>query len=116
MNQPNINERLQLGAFEEIVLLTVAQIGENSYGVSIRQAVEAATGRDTSIGAIYATLERLEQKGFITSRMGEATKERGGKPKKHFRIEGTGQMALEEVESARQRIKRGVVVGITASA
>lgn len=99
------NEKLQLGAFEEIVLLAVAHIGGNSYGVTIRQAVQDATGKDTSIGAIYTTLDRLELKGFISSRMGEATKERGGKPKKHFRIEEIGGLALEEAEATRQRIK-----------
>lgn len=86
------------------MLLAVLRLGSNAYGGTIRQAVEEATERATSIGALYATLDRLEQKGFIRSSMGEATPERGGRAKKYFTIEGAGSQALDAAARARQRL------------
>jgi PadR family transcriptional regulator, regulatory protein PadR len=94
-----------LGEFEEIVLLTIARLGETAYGVKIRQTVEEVAGRPTSIGAIYTTLERLEQKGFISSRQGEPTPERGGRAKRYFKIEGAGAQVLTEAERVRALLR-----------
>src|SRR5690349_13649977 len=82
------DEMLSLGEFEEIVLLAVRHLGSNAYGVPIRQAVEEARGRTTSIGAVYTTLERLEQKGMVSSALGEATPQRGGRAKRYYHLEG----------------------------
>jgi len=98
---------LYLGEFEEIVLLTVARLGGNAYGVSIRQTVEEVAGRPTSIGAIYTTLERLEEKGFVSSRQGEPTPERGGRAKRYFTIEASGHQALAEAERVRRSLRGG---------
>ncbi len=84
---------------------------ENAYGVTIRQTVEEKAKRPTSIGAIYATLDRLEDKGFVSSRMGEATAERGGRAKKYFQVEGAGVQALSDAEQARLRLREGVLMG-----
>lgn len=100
--------KMSLGAFEEMILLAVARLGENAYGVTIRQAVDEATGKETSFGAVYATLDRLQDKGFVSSRQGEATPERGGRAKRYFKIEGAGLAALHEAELIRARLTRGV--------
>jgi DNA-binding PadR family transcriptional regulator len=100
-----------LGDFEELVLLAVLRLGENAYGVTIRDAVEEAINRKSSTGAIGATLERLARKGLVSSRWGEATPERGGRRKKYFRIEGAGVRALEASELARTRLRAGIRPG-----
>lgn len=94
-----------LGEFEEIVLLAILRLRDNAYGMTIRQLVEEATGRSTSIGAIYTTLDRLEQKGFVSSRQGESTPERGGRAKKYFKVEGTGAQALNDAQHARDALR-----------
>jgi len=71
---------------EEAVLRAVCKLGPDSYGMTIRREVAAATRRDVSIGSIYVVLERLVAKGLLTERVGEPTSERGGRPKKYFRI------------------------------
>lgn len=95
-----------LGEFEEIVLLAILHLGDNAYGMTIRQTVEEASKRTISIGAIYTTLERLEQKGFVSSRQGEATPERGGRAKKYFKVEGAGIQVLADVERVRDLLRR----------
>ena len=94
-----------LGEFEELLLLAILRLRDNAYGMTIRQTVADATGRETSIGAIYTTLERMEQKGFITSRQGEATPERGGRAKRYFEITGTGSQALADAQRARDLLR-----------
>lgn len=89
-----VKGRPKLGEFEEIVLLAVMRLGPESYGVSIRREIEARTGRDVSLGAIYPTLDRLEGKGFVSSRPGDPTPERGGRSKRYFRLEPAGAGAL----------------------
>jgi PadR family transcriptional regulator PadR len=86
----------KLGEFEEIVLLAVMRLGPTSYGVAIREEIEARTGRKVSLGAIYPTLDRLETKGFVSSRRGEPTPQRGGRAKRHYRLEPAGAAALRE--------------------
>jgi DNA-binding PadR family transcriptional regulator len=100
------DKKLYLGEFEEIVLLAVAHLREQAYGVPIRQTVQEAKRQDVSIGAIYTTLERLEQKGFVSSRLGESTEERGGRAKRYFKIEATGMQALEEAERVRAVLRQ----------
>lgn len=102
------DKKLYLGEFEEIVLLAVMRLGSNAYGVTIRQTVEEVARRSTSIGAIYTTLERLEEKGFVSSRQGEATPERGGRAKRYFKIEASGVQALNKAEAIRSRLREGL--------
>ncbi|MCK5652190.1 MAG: helix-turn-helix transcriptional regulator, partial [Gemmatimonadetes bacterium] len=70
------------------------RLGPSSYGVTIREEIESRTGRDVSLGAIYPTLDRLEGKGFVSSYTGEPTGERGGRSKRHFKVEPAGEKAL----------------------
>jgi len=92
-----------LGEFEQIVLLALLRLRDNAYGMTIRREILKRTGREVSIGAVYATLDRLEQKGYVSSRQGEATPERGGRAKRYFRIEAPGRRALN---SSRETIAR----------
>ena len=89
-----MTKREYLGEFEHLVLLAVMWLGPSSYGVTIREEIESRTGRDVSLGAIYPTLDRLEGKGFVSSYTGEPTGERGGRSKRHFKVEPAGEKAL----------------------
>ena len=84
-----------IGGFEQLILLALAHLVEDAYGVSIRKEIAARTGRDVNIGAVYATLDRLEAKGLTTSRTGEPTAERGGRAKRYFRLTASGPVPLK---------------------
>jgi DNA-binding PadR family transcriptional regulator len=85
-----------LGGFEQLVLLALTRLGGDAYGVSISDDISGRTGRDVSLGSVYKTLERLEGKGLVASRIGEPTAERGGRRKKHYRLAASGQRALRQ--------------------
>ena len=97
-----------LGEFEQIVLLAVWRIGEDAYGVRIRQEIEARTGRAVTIGAVYATLDRLAQKGCVKTAMGEPTAARGGRAKRYYSITRTGMAALEDTRQQLARMWNGL--------
>jgi DNA-binding PadR family transcriptional regulator len=97
-----------LGSLEHIVLLALIRLGDNAYGMTVRREIEARTGRDLSIGAIYATLERLEGKGYIRSEVGEPTTERGGRAKRLFRINTSGEAALDSSHQALRSMTAGI--------
>ncbi len=104
-----------LGEFEEIVLLAVLRLDDNAYGVTIRHLIEEETGRSVSFGAVYTTLERLEKKGYVSSRQGESTPERGGRAKRYFKVENAGLSALEMAHATRTKLTRGleaIVAGV----
>lgn len=92
-----------IAEFEELVLLAILKLGANAYGATIHEALEDA-GRRVSIGALYTTLSRLEQKGLVTSWMGESTETRGGRAKRYFKVLATGAKALRAAESARRKL------------
>lgn len=94
-------KKAQLGEFEELVLLAALGLGENAYGTTIRRSLEQNTERFVSVGALYATLDRLERKGFVTSKQGESTSERGGRAKRYFKVEASGLKALRQAENVR---------------
>ncbi len=99
----------RIGEFEQIVLLALLRLRDNAYGMTIRREIESRTGKRTSLGAVYTTLGRLEQKGYVSSRMGDATPERGGRAKRFFKIEAAGQSALQTAESRRAAMSEGLV-------
>lgn len=94
----------QLGEFEEIVLLTVAILFEDAYGVSIRKEIEERANRKVSVSALQTALRRMEKKGYLKSGFGEATPERGGKRKRYFKVTPYGKDALEHARSTRERL------------
>jgi PadR family transcriptional regulator PadR len=101
------NEDL-LGVFEQLILIALLHLKESAYGVTVRREVEERTGRSVSIGAVYATLERLEKKGYVSSFQGEPTPERGGRAKRYFRIERTGTVALRQSLQTVRNMTKGL--------
>ena len=91
-----------LGEFQEIVLLAVILLRDNAYGVLIQQEISKYSGRSISRGHLHSALSRLEEKGYLTGKLGEASRKRGGKRKKYYSITPLGQQALEEAESMRR--------------
>jgi PadR family transcriptional regulator, regulatory protein PadR len=97
-----------LGEFEYLMLSAAARLGDVAYGAAIRQEIEETAGRKCSIGALYTTLDRLEAKGFIETWMGDATAQRGGRPKRMVRITAKGAQAARAFYTAVTRVSRGV--------
>jgi PadR family transcriptional regulator, regulatory protein PadR len=97
-----------LGSLEQIVLIALVRLGSNAYGMTVRREIEERTGRALSIGAVYATLERLQTKGYVRSFVGEPTAERGGRAKRLFRIEVDGQRALRTTQDTMRRMRAGL--------
>lgn len=93
-----MEKKPKLGISEAKVLIAIQELGSNAYGVTVRRHLEEEIGRTVSISAVYTELSRLEDKGFVTSRLGEATPERGGRAKMYFAITGQGQSALSELQ------------------
>lgn len=93
-----------IGEFEELVLLTIAALGDAAYGVGIKEDIEKRTDRSISIGALHSTITRLEEKGLIKSRLGEPTQERGGRRKRYFHLTNPGKSALREMKALRDEL------------
>jgi DNA-binding PadR family transcriptional regulator len=103
-----MNEKRFLGEFEQMVLLAVLLLREEAYGVTIRRELEERVGRSPTRGALYTTLERLEAKGYLTSRMGNPTPQRGGRSKRYFKVTPAGVSGLKASREAMEELWRGV--------
>lgn len=99
-----------MGEFEQLVLLAVLRLGNDAYGMEVREEIEKRTRREVSYGAVYTTLDRLEQKGYVSHRMGEATPERGGRAKKYFGVLPEGRAALRSTQDALTVMWEGVTL------
>lgn len=97
-----------LGEFEQIVLLAVLRVGDEAYGIPIRLEIEKRTGRQVSIGALYATLDRLEAKGYLHSWFADPTPQRGGRAKRYFKLLPAGLGALSESKAMHDSMWHGV--------
>ena len=97
-------KKLSLGAFEELVLLTVGVLEDNAYGVTIKMELESQLQKTVSLGALYGALQRLEEKGWVDSRVGGITEKKGGRRKQYFDITKEGIAALQEVRSMRNEL------------
>lgn len=104
-----INVMATLGALELTVLLAVARLGDDAYGLAIRRDVSERTQRDYSVGAVYTTLQRLEDKGLVSSRTTEPLPVRGGRSRRQFKVTAAGGRALREA----QRVAASVWAGMT---
>lgn len=102
----------RLGEFEELVLMAVAALDGEAYGLSVQILLADEVGRNVSLGAIHATLYRLEDKGFLESGMQGATQERGGRRKRMFRVTGAALEALAEARAARASLRALIPAGI----
>lgn len=96
------------GQFEQLVLLAILNLKENSYGMAIRREIQDRTERLVALGAVYTTLERLEKKGYVSSRTGSPSPERGGRAKRFFKVERLGAAALRNSESIRAAMSSGL--------
>jgi DNA-binding PadR family transcriptional regulator len=105
--------REHLGEFEQIVLLAVLRLGEDAYGVPIRSEIERRTGRSLTVGALYRTLDRLENKGFVSSRFSDPTPERGGRSKRYFSVRPLGLRALRASRDALAAMWEGLEPQLT---
>ena len=97
-----------MGEFELVVLLALLRLSDQAYGVTVRREIEKRTGRDVSIGAVYATLDRLQSKGYVRSRLADPTPERGGRSKRFFRVTAAGIAAVNRTHTAVQKLIEGL--------
>lgn len=102
-----------LGEFEELVLLTIANLGSQAYGLGILRDINERANRNLSLGALHSTLTRLEEKGFITSYMGEPTSERGGRRKRFFELTSSAINALNEMKNLRDELWSGSKINLS---
>jgi DNA-binding PadR family transcriptional regulator len=101
-------ERDYLGEFEHIVILALLRLRDRAYGVTVRQEIQLRTNREVSIGAVYATLDRLETKGYVQSHLGDPTPERGGRSKRFFRVTDRGLAVVNRTEHALRSMAEGL--------
>lgn len=93
-----------LGEFEELVLLVIANLSDEAYGVAIKEMIELRANRSISIGALHSTISRLEEKGYLTSSLGGATTSRGGRRKRFFHLTSEAKTALAEMKALRDQL------------
>jgi PadR family transcriptional regulator PadR len=109
-----MRRRDYLGQFELMVLLAVIRIGEDAYGVPIIRELEVASGREVAVGSVYAALERLEEKGLVTSSVGDPTPERGGRAKQYFHVTAKGLKAAREARRTFDKLWQPAIKGSSA--
>ncbi|MEO1253368.1 MAG: helix-turn-helix transcriptional regulator [Bacteroidota bacterium] len=97
-------KKFQLGEFEEVVMLTVAILYENAYGVSIKMEIESRLNRNVSVGALQSALRRLEDKDYLASQDKDATQERAGRPKRYYKITSLGKQAMQYTKETRNSL------------
>ena len=97
-----------LGDFEHLVLLALLRLEQRAYGVTVRREIQLRTKREVSIGAVYATLDRLQAKGYVRSFQGDPTPERGGRSKRFFRVTEKGVAAVNRTQSALRGMTEGL--------
>lgn len=112
-NVGEMSRNANLGEFEQIVLLAIMRLGDAAYGVTIRNEIGSRTGRATTPGALYTTLDRLEQKGLVTSRLGDPTPERGGRAKRFYTVSSAGSAAVERAQRSYRSLLEGLEINST---
>jgi DNA-binding PadR family transcriptional regulator len=103
-------QSLVLGEFEQIVLLAILRLDDKAYGVSIRAEIASCTDREPAPGALYTTLDRLEEKGLLTSRFGDPTPQRGGRAKRYFQVSASGIEAVTRAQRCYRRLLEGLTL------
>ncbi len=99
---------MKIGAFEELVLLAVGSLGEEAYGVAVKELLKEKTGKNPSIGALHSALYRLEDKGCLKSHEGGATSERGGRRKKYYSLTASGKNTILEANRLRMEFAKNI--------
>ena len=103
-----MSETLTLGEFEQVVLLAILRLGDEAYAVAVQNEILRCTGRDVSRGSVYITLDRLETKGYLRSRLADPTPERGGRAKRYYTLRPVAVDALKESRRALVALWRGL--------
>ena len=103
-----MQEPATLGEFEQVVLLAILRLEDSAYGVSVRNEIAQCTGREPSPGALYTTLDRLEAKRLVSSRVGEPTPQRGGRAKRYYTVSAQGVAAVTRAQRSYQRLLEGL--------
>ncbi len=99
-----------MGEFEQLVLLAILHLGNEAYGMEIREEIESRTGREVSYGAVYTALSRLATKEYVSWTMGDPSPERGGRARKYFRVEASGRVALRTTREALTVMWNGISI------
>ena len=102
-----------IGEFEELVLLTIANLQGEAYGVAIMEDIMQRASRKLSLGALHSTLTRLEEKGYITSKLGEPTAVRGGRRKRYFELTQSAVTELQNMKSLRDELWAGAKINLS---
>ena len=102
-----------IGEFEELVLLTIANLAQEAYGVAILNDISERANRKLSIGALHSTLTRLEEKDYITSYLGEPTNERGGRRKRYFELTDSAKAELSNMKALRDQLWAGAKINLS---
>ena len=97
-----------LGTFEIMLMLALLRVGKDAYGVPIAREIESVTGKTVSLGSVYATLDRLAEKGLVSSTVGEPTAQRGGRAKRYFHVTGKGLRAVRNTQQILADLARGI--------
>src|SRR5262249_34575801 len=97
-----------LGNFELMLLLALLRLGDDAYGVTIAQELESQTEHEVVVASVYATLERLRERGLVTSRLGDSTPERGGRAKRYFRITTAGIREVRDAQRSLMNLWKGI--------
>jgi len=104
-----MSPRSSLGDFERNVLWAISRLGSNAYGTNIIEEVETIIDREASVGALYTSLKRLEQKSLVTSKLGDATPERGGRAKRYFNLTAAGERSLRDALEEIRRLSTTLI-------
>ncbi|HEV8151241.1 MAG TPA: PadR family transcriptional regulator [Gemmatimonadales bacterium] len=104
-----------LGDLEQLVLLALLRLGQDAYGVTVQQEIVTRTSREVSLGAVYSTLARLEEKGFVRTRIGDPTPTRGGRRKKLYLVQPAGREAVREALRALRALSQGLAPALGLS-
>jgi DNA-binding PadR family transcriptional regulator len=103
-----------LGEFEQLILLALVRLGNGAHGVAIRREIEGRASRTVSPGALYTALNRLERRGFVSSRLGDPTPERGGKRKRQYTLQPAGERAVARVYESLRLMSSGISARLRA--
>jgi PadR family transcriptional regulator, regulatory protein PadR len=103
-----MRRRQYLGSFELMVLLAILRVGEDAYGMLVAREIETASGKEVGLGSVYAALERLTEKGLVSSSVGDPTPERGGRAKQYFRVTAKGLKAAREARHTFANLWHGI--------
>lgn len=99
---------MPLGELEQLVMLTLLHLGQEGFGAAVQREIADRTGREVTLGAIYTALSRLEEKGYVESRVGDPLPQRGGRRRRHYTVLPRGRVAIAEAWRAMRALSRGL--------